>query len=198
MANYVSFVLLLLIGLPPRAAAQSEAGDCGYDRWPVKIARDQDREHIVWSPRDIVIADLDRIPIPEIPYPRDGRIGSEELTTYRIRAVVEQVLVESDRDWHIVLSDPDAPSIRMIVEIPDPTCAKGSGLEEMFAAARDSLRAVPKRGLVWITGVGFFDFIHTQRGRARNGFELHPVICITRQAPGQSITTTTNTPSCVR
>jgi len=30
--------------------------------------------------------------------------------------------------------------------------------------------------LVRITGVGFFDYIHGQRGVAPNGIELHPVL----------------------
>ena len=31
-------------------------------------------------------------------------------------------------------------------------------------------------GLVTVTGVGFFDFLHEARGQAPNGFELHPVV----------------------
>ena len=32
------------------------------------------------------------------------------------------------------------------------------------------------RPLVRITGVGFFDYLHGQRGVAPNGIELHPVL----------------------
>jgi hypothetical protein len=32
------------------------------------------------------------------------------------------------------------------------------------------------RPLVRVTGVGFFDFLHGQRGVAPNGIELHPVL----------------------
>ena len=32
------------------------------------------------------------------------------------------------------------------------------------------------RPLVRITGVGFFDYIHGERGVAPNGIELHPVL----------------------
>ena len=35
-------------------------------------------------------------------------------------------------------------------------------------------------GQATFTGVGFWDFIHNQRGRARNGFELHPVLAVER------------------
>jgi len=36
----------------------------------------------------------------------------------------------------------------------------------------------PARPLVWITGVGFFDYLHGQRGVAPNGIELHPVFYV--------------------
>jgi hypothetical protein len=183
----LALCLILLTALRGQSAAQSDQGDCGYDRWPVKIMRDGDRGHVVLQPQTVTVADLSRIPIPEIPYPRERRIAPQELTTYRVRAIVQQILVESDRDWHIVLSHPDSASLTMIAEIPDPACAGDSGLKRVFAAARDSLRAVPRRGEVWVTGVGFFDFIHTQRGRAPNAFELHPVLRITRQIPKDSL-----------
>jgi len=32
------------------------------------------------------------------------------------------------------------------------------------------------RPLVGITGVGFFDYLHRQRGVALNGIKLHPVL----------------------
>jgi hypothetical protein len=32
--------------------------------------------------------------------------------------------------------------------------------------------------VVEVTGVGFFDFMHEQRGVAPNGIELHPVLDI--------------------
>ena len=51
-------------------------------------------------------------------------------------------------------------------------------LGSLFAAARDSLRRVPRRGVVELVGVGFWDFVHNQRGGASNGFELHPVMLI--------------------
>ena len=71
------------------------------------------------------------------------------------------ITTEDDRDWHIVLRDP-VDSSRMIVEIPDPTCTTDPTLAARFRAARDELRRVPKRG------------------RARSGFELHPVLSIER------------------
>ena len=68
----------------------------------------------------------------------------------------------------------------MIVGIPDPACTADPTLAARFQAARDALRRVPKRGQATFTGVGFCDFIYNQRGRAKNGFELHPVLAIER------------------
>ena len=82
------------------------------------------------------------------------------------------VKVLRDRDAR---SDPEDPTHPMIVEIPDPQCAQGTEYGPLYQSARDSLRRVPRRGLVEVTGVRFFDFIHTQRGISRNRFELHPV-----------------------
>ena len=40
------------------------------------------------------------------------------------------------------------------------------------------------RPLVRITGVGFFDYIHGQRGVAPNGIELHPVVAFSASSCG--------------
>jgi hypothetical protein len=100
------------------------------------------------------------------------------LTIYRLSGIVEAIRVEDDGDWHLVLSDPKDSGHRMIVEIPDPQCEQGTGYGPFYQSWRDSLRRVPRRGLVEVIGVGFFDFIHTQRGISRNGFELHPVLSL--------------------
>jgi hypothetical protein len=39
---------------------------------------------------------------------------------------------------------------------------------------RDTFRNI--HGLATISGVGFFDFLHGQRGVAPNAIELHPVL----------------------
>jgi hypothetical protein len=91
---------------------------------------------------------------------------------------VRQIFPESDGDWHIVLADPIRVNETLVAEIPDSSCALGSGHESDYAAARRALRAVPRNGLIELDGVGFFDYLHGQRGMAPNGFELHPVIAI--------------------
>ena len=170
--------LILLAAASVTAGAQSKEGDCGYDRWPVKVLRDRDAKRVGRDTVQTTIRELNAIPIPEIPYPRDKRIPPHELIIYRLSGYVERIRTEGDRDWHLVLSDPENSRHTMIVEIPDPACAQGTAHGPAYKSAREALRRVPKRGLVEITGVGFFDFIHTQRGISRNGFELHPVLSL--------------------
>jgi hypothetical protein len=179
-------ILFLFVSLFPPSVVfgQARPGDCGYDRWPVKIMRDGDANRVQRSPVSTTINELARIPIPEIPYPRDRRIAPQELTVYRIRGIIEHIAVEDDRDWHIIIRDPDQPSASMIVEIPDPQCVEDSALKARLVEARRALHSVPRLGLAEVEGVGFFDFIHTQRGAAKNGFELHPVLSI-RSIPTQ-------------
>jgi hypothetical protein len=146
--------------------------------------RDVDASQINRTAVSATIGELARIPIPEIPYPHEHRIAPQELTVYRIKGLIDRIVVEDDRDWHIVVRDPDEPAVTMIVEIPDPDCVSDATLKRAFTEARRSLHTVPRRGLVELQGVGFFDFIHTQRGAGRNGFELHPVLAV-RNVPNQ-------------
>jgi hypothetical protein len=175
---YVGVAVLVAWGAPVLLAAQPA---CGVDRWPVKTLADRDRGSV--SLTNVVpttVRALGALDIPEVPYPNDRRLAPHELRLYRVTAIVWQIITaEDDRDWHIVLRDP-VDSSSMIVEIPDPACTADPTLAARFQAARDALRRVPKRGQATFTGVGFWDFIHNQRGRARNGFELHPVLAIER------------------
>lgn len=176
----LAHALLIVSFVAPKVGAQSQVRDCGYDRWPVKVLRDRDAARVRRDTVPTTIRDLNAIPIPEIPYPRDRRIRPHELTIYRLSGRVERMSVQDDGDWHLILSDPADSRRTMIVEIPTPECANGTEFGPTYKLARDALRRVPKHGLVEVTGVGFFDFIHTQRGISRNGFELHPVLSVRR------------------
>jgi hypothetical protein len=116
--------------------------------------------------------------VPE-PLPQDRRIPPHEVTVYRVRAKLIAVHKMFDGDFHMVIADPDAPSARMIVEIPAPREGRSSGLAETFRRARGEVgRRGSKGRLIRVTGVGFFDYTHWQPGAARNGFELHPVLAV--------------------
>ena len=160
------------------AHAQAVPGQCGYDRWPVKILADKDRGQVNITPVDTTIAKLGAIPIHEIPYPYDRRIHPEELIVYRVRARLLRVRREEDSDLHLLIADPDDPSKRMIAEIPAPECAVGTGHEDEYRRARNTIASVAIGSEIELVGVGFFDFLHEQRGAATNGIELHPVLSV--------------------
>ncbi len=141
---------------------------------------DPDAARIDTVPMASSIAALGALPIPELAYPSNGRIPPHEFRVYQVRAVVEQILTESDGDWHLVLRDPTASDATLIAEIPSPLCAANAIDSARYVAVRDSLRRVPRRGAVVVEGVAFWDYIHNQRGRARNGIELHPVLRLVR------------------
>jgi hypothetical protein len=166
----------LILADPNATVAQARQGECGFDRWLVKTLRDQDTGKVVFTPVATTVAELGRIPIPEVPYSAAARLAPHELRVYRVRAVLWEISVQDDRDWHLVLRDPGNEAGMMIAEVPDSACVPNSRHAASYAAVRRTLRGVPRRAIVTVVGVGFFDFIHNQRGRAPNGFELHPVL----------------------
>lgn len=172
------FALALLMLSSAGAFAQAVPRLCGYDRWPVKILGDKDRNRVGLKPIDTTVAKLGAIPIHEFPYPYDRRIEPEELRVYKVKARLLRVRPEKDSDLHVLLADLGDPDKRMIAEIPAPECAEGTGHENDYQAARRSLAAIPLNSIVEVTGVGFFDFMHEQKGAAPNGIELHPVLRI--------------------
>jgi hypothetical protein len=179
MGKSVSRILPLVVALVAGTAlAQAAPRQCGYDRWPVKILSDKDRNRVDLKPVETTVAKLGAIPIHEIPYPHDRRIEPEELRVYRVKARLLRVRREKDSDLHVLLADLDDPDKRMIAEIPAPECAEGTGYEDDYRAARNSLSAIPLNSTVEVTGLGFFDFMHEQKGAAANGIELHPVLRI--------------------
>jgi hypothetical protein len=90
---------------------------------------------------------------------------------------------EEDGDYHLVLASLHNPNVTMIAEVPDPGCS-GENESGVFETVRQQLMerlnapGGEPRPLVRITGVGFFDYIHGQRGVAPNGIELHPVLAV--------------------
>jgi hypothetical protein len=159
------------------AIQNSLGAQCGFERWPVKILTDQDRQLVNFSPVDETVSALNDLK-PHGTYPYDRRLKNEELRVYRVRARLIEMHDEADSDLHLIISEPDQQNVTMIAEIPAPFCAIGSGHESDYTAARADVLRIPLGSLVEIEGVGFFDRMHDQRGLARNGFEIHPVLRI--------------------
>lgn len=117
--------------------------------------------------------------------PEGARVFPVETTVYAVDATLVAYAREDDSDYHLVLQD--AAGRTMIAEIPLPACmgATGPFVEAVSNARREfdaNLRATTKFKTatvpVRVTGVGFFDFKHGQRGVAPNAIELHPVVDI--------------------
>jgi hypothetical protein len=159
------------------------ANDCGIERWAVKTLTDAGAHSVVFRPRPSTVDALRGLPNPGAGF-ATPRIRGPETTTYRIAVRLLYMKRELDRDVHLVVASPRTGRT-MIVELPSSTCTRGAVARYAMARARASLVKAcgPPTGS-WrriaggatITGVGFFDVLHGQRGVAPNGIELHPVV----------------------
>jgi hypothetical protein len=149
----------------------------------VKTLSDPDRERVRLQPVDATVEELRALQRPEA-LSVVARADPVEVTVYRVEARLLALFGEADGDYHLVLASLRDPTITMIAEVPDPGCAGAcaSGHAEVYARVRRKLMdrldspQTEARPLIRVTGVGFFDFLHGQRGAAPNGLELHPVL----------------------
>jgi hypothetical protein len=158
---------------------------CGVERWSVKTGTDAGAGLVnLNSTTQTTISSLRALPQPQN-LPANNRIQPTETTVFVLNATLVEYRLESDSDYHLVISDANGNT--MITEIPSPSCVgPGSPFTSGISASRAAFDArfmvttnfqtanIP----VQITGVGFFDFLHGQTGVAPNGIELHPVLNI--------------------
>lgn len=175
-----------------QAVAQSLG--CGIERWDVKTGTDPNAGSVNETAKPSTIAELVAFPAPP-PDPPQRVPGEPECQVYTIVAHVDAVKEEADSDFHLALSDGQGNT--MIAEVPCPGCCGSSPWLADISAARSAVTAAMAAAGVaqigpdysevsltaTITGVGFFDRIHGQRGVAPNGIELHPVRSITFDPP---------------
>jgi hypothetical protein len=178
--------VLLALLLSPAVVVHAQSA-CGDERWPVKVLADDDVASVNFAPVPETVADLVALPAPDaLPY--RNRIAPVEFTTYTLTVNLVEAKLEDDSDIHLVVADPQTADT-MITELPDAAdCALTTDptLSAAMQTARDAFvgtfgmpsadRFTAVNGTATITGVGFFDFLHGQRGVAPNGIELHPVL----------------------
>jgi hypothetical protein len=167
------------LGRPP-----APGRGCGVERRDVKTGTDDAARSVVSTPHAATVADLAGFAAPVAP---TTRVRPAETTVFAVRAILTDYKTEADSDVHLVLLDPGG-SGTMVAEIPAPGCV---GATSVFADAIARSRAAFEARYrptdryqrtsvaVTVTGVGFFDRVHGQRGVAANGIELHPVLSIT-------------------
>ena len=183
MKKTIKAILGLIVTL---IALTAQAKECGTVRWSVKIGIDSDAQLIkldkVYSKSINALSHKKPLGHP----PQSSRVKPTEISLYKVTATLTDYKRSADdHDYHLVLDDGKGHT--MIAEIPDPSCVRDRGpLASEIKNARQqfdaeysvtgSFKKVDRR--VKVTGVGFYDHIHGQRGVAPNGIELHPVLNI--------------------
>jgi hypothetical protein len=169
-------------GSPSPNGPAEAAASCGIERWDVKTGTDAAVGSVNQAfVKQTTIAALDAIPAPANPM---ARVAPVEDTVYQITGTLSAYKIEADSDYHLALDDGQGHT--MIAEIPAPNCVSAGPFKVAIAQARQTFDSqfqatgsYQSGGIsVSVTGVGFFDRIHGQRGVAPNGIELHPVLAL--------------------
>jgi hypothetical protein len=178
-------VLVAVFSFVSLFAAQSILAQCGVERWSVKTGTDADVGLVNLSTSTATtIVSLRGLTAPAT-LPANNRIQPTETTVFTLSATLTQYKLETDSDYHLVLSDSSGNT--MIAEIPSPNCVGagspfGPGIQNArseFDAKYTATSSFQTANVpVAIKGVGFFDFLHGQTGVAPNGMELHAVLDI--------------------
>ena len=114
----------------------------------MKIALDADAGRVDAVPIWASVSQLRQLPRPLERLPHNQRIAPYELRTFHVIAVVREVLSEEDSDLHVILHDIEDPTMTMVAEIPDSSCALGSRHGSAFVEARRSLQQAPRDAIV--------------------------------------------------
>ena len=165
---------------------------CGTERWRIKTIFDNDARRINFTPRNTSISELVATRAPEVlSYER----SDAEKQVYSVEGVLlgwkQETGEHGDRDFHLVLADPNDITRTMIAEVPSEECqgACSSSQAQHYAEVRQVLtaqlaepqahfRRFTPAWVVRVEGVGFFDIFHQQIGVAENCMELHPLLKI--------------------
>ncbi len=176
-----------------RANPQISCGvHCGTERWAIKTLSDAESRKIDWGPRTISIAELLRLAAPKV---LDDSRSEAETHVYSVEGVLlgwkQETGTHGDRDYHVVLADPDDLRHTLIAEVPSGDCTGACSsphvqqfletrqvLVERLSSPQAHFRRFSTAWLVRVQGVGFFDIYHNQIGVAENCIELHPVLHI--------------------
>jgi hypothetical protein len=157
----------------------------GVERWDVKVLTDPSAGNVVMTPKSSSVFHLDYIttPTPSSSMPRYDQV---EDSVYKVVCTVTAMRVESDSDWHLVITD--ASGNTMIAESACPSCNSviASPYISQFTAVRNwiakNIGNVYNTSLniknVEITGQAFIDPPHGQSGAAPNNLELHSILNI--------------------
>ncbi|HEX3110952.1 MAG TPA: hypothetical protein VHU41_17765, partial [Thermoanaerobaculia bacterium] len=103
---------------------QSIFAQCGVERWSVKTGTDADVGLVNLSTSTATTIQSLRSLTAPATLPANNRIQPTETTVFTLSATLTQYKLETDSDYHLVLSDSSGNT--MIAEIPSPNCV-GAG-----------------------------------------------------------------------
>lgn len=186
----IAGVLLLRYFRKPPPPAFTCGVHCGTERWRIKTIFDNDARRINFTARHTSISELAAMRAPEVL--SNERFDAEK-QVYSVEGVLlgwkQETGQHGDRDFHLVLADPNDVSRTMIAEVPSAECqgACSSLQAQRYAEVRQALtaqlaepqahfRRFTPAWVVRVEGVGFFDIFHQQIGVAENCMELHPLL----------------------
>lgn len=163
------------------------AQDCGEKRWDVKTLSDFDTSLIDF--KNVVETTVhQQCSIPKPKHECTFRIKLED-TVYALTCnIVAYKKQTDDKDIHIVIEDPKTGEL-MVAEVISSDCSSvkktsrylqiknlDNWFVENIGKPSKEFTYLHKPILVHITGVGFFDTVHGQKGMASNGREIHPLL----------------------
>jgi hypothetical protein len=188
-----------IIWLPLFLAVVASADEkVGQERWDVKTLTDSRAAGIIDTKQPTTVAKLALLRPPASVADDSPRgLGPEEWNTYRVVGYLRGFNLETDGDYEVMLSDSPksdkndpARKTLLCVEIVKPEyVGKKAAASQIakFRAVRKQFEKIAqvkggKVAYTWlrrpvkveVTGVGFWDERHGQRG-LWNAFELHPV-----------------------
>lgn len=182
--------LVLLLCLAALAAAsvalagggRSPGTWCGGPQWRLMTLSDADRARVHLDRIPTSIANLDGLKPPATIGAR--RTTGFQLVSWRMQAVIDRYRIASNGEIVLVLFD--IPSGKyMDAYLPNPRCLGPRARDRTgMIAAREELTAhCPKPTAQWqllgasvdVSGVGFWNPVHTTRGALPNGAELRPL-----------------------
>lgn len=164
------------------------AQNCGVERWSIKTLSDSDTIKINFN--EVIKSTVkEQVSLEKTKGKINSRLASET-KVYSINCFIVGYKKEDDKDIHIIIEDVETDET-MVAEIPSQECFEIRStsryllfkeLNEWFIKnighPSSKFIFLEKHIPVTITGVGFFDFIHGQKGMASNGREIHPVLSI--------------------
>ncbi len=154
---------------------------CGGPLWRLLTLSDQDRGMVVLRPVDTSISELSTLDPPRDPGHRTTQFQKH---AWRLEVVVDRYRIGSDGEIALVLySIPTGQYMNAYLANPDCLSARTRDRKAIAAARAEFTGHCPRVSASWqllgasvkITGVGYWNPLHTTKGALPSGAELRPV-----------------------